>query len=161
MRSADASEMHRFERARSRWWNKPLVRFAGRALPAELAVLAQELGPAEDGAWLNSRGTRTGVIDLLRVAPGKYKTKRIMLPAFVSECLVSLYRITGLVRGAPDLIVWSRSRRRLRFAEVKCPHWDTPSAEQLKFSRAAKRRGIVTTIIEWEFTAQSVRSDHA
>ncbi len=55
--------MLRFEPWPGRWWNKPLVDLGGRILPAELAVLAAEVGPNERGAWINSRGTKTG--DLL------------------------------------------------------------------------------------------------
>jgi hypothetical protein len=120
-------------------------------LPAELAVLARMLGAREHGAWLNSRGTKTGVIDLLHTAPGRYKTQRIGLPAFVSERLVSLYRLADVKRGAPDLVLWRARKHALRFVEVKCPHWDAPSVDQLRFMRAACKQGIPTQVCEWEF----------
>jgi len=44
-------------------WNKPLVIFGGRALPAELAILALKLSVGEKGAWMNSRDTANGVVD--------------------------------------------------------------------------------------------------
>ena len=143
--------MLRFERSGYRWWQKPLVRLGSRVLTAELAVLEAELQPGEAGAWLNGRGTRSGVIDLIQVEPGKFKTKRADLPGNVSALLASLYQSTGLSKGAPDLIIWSDKVATVRFVEVKCPHWDKPSSEQLKFLEAASERGIPSSIAEWEF----------
>jgi hypothetical protein len=145
--------MLRFEPSEHRWWQKPLVRLGSRVLPAELAVLQAELQPGEEGAWLNSRGTRSGVIDLIEVEPGKFKTKRADLPPFVSTLLASLYQSTGLSKGAPDLVIWSGNAATIRFVEVKCPHWDEPSSEQLKFLEAANERGFSSSIVEWEFIA--------
>ena len=54
-------------------------------------------------------------------------------------------------KGAPDLVLWNESARTVRFVEVKCPHWDRPSAEQLKFLGAAEEQGVATSIAEWEF----------
>jgi hypothetical protein len=143
--------MLRLQRSGITWWQKPLTLVAGRALPAELAVLAAELGPDEAGVWLNSRGTRTGVVDLLEIVPGKFKTKRAPLPRFVSTMLSALYASTGLTKGAPDLVIWSLSTQSMRLVEVKCPHWDKPSPEQLKFLAAAAESGLETSIAEWEF----------
>jgi hypothetical protein len=145
--------MLRFERSSTIWWQKPLVRVGGRPLPAELAILEAELAPDEGGAWLNSRGTRSGAVDLLEVEPGRYKTRRTRLPRFVSDTLVSLYESTGLSKGAPDLVIWSTRTEAIRFVEVKCPHWDKQSPEQLEFLQAASERGIPTSIAEWEFQA--------
>jgi hypothetical protein len=51
-----------FDRSDVRWWQKPLVRVGDRDLPAELVILQRELRPGEAGAWLNSRGTKSGVV---------------------------------------------------------------------------------------------------
>lgn len=141
----------RFERSGDKWWQKPLVRLGDRVLPAELAILEAELQPGEAGVWLNSRGTRSGVIDLIQIGPGKYKTKRTALPTFVSVLLASLYKSTGLAKGAPDLVIWSSGAATVRFIEVKCRHWDRPSSEQRKFRAAASERGIPASVYEWEF----------
>lgn len=120
-------------------------------MPAELAVLTAERRPHESGAWLNSRGVETGTVDLLRDQSGKFKSVRILLPAFVQSTLRRLYADTGLAKGAPDLVIWNEESGRLRFVEVKCPHWDRPSAAQLQFHRAAEAAGYSVTIVEWEF----------
>jgi hypothetical protein len=143
--------MLRFEKSGDYWWRKPLARVSGRSLPAELVVLQKSLLSGEEGAWLNSRGTRSGVVDLQRDAGGKFKSVRINLPDFVSAILESLYQRAGVVKGAPDLVIWNVVARRLRFIEVKCPHWDRLSPEQVSFFEAAKSLGIATAIEEWEF----------
>src|SRR5687768_9563290 len=48
------------------WWQKPLVNCSPNPKPAELVVLRDELRPGESGAWLNSRSTTIGVVDLVR-----------------------------------------------------------------------------------------------
>lgn len=133
------------------WWQKPLARVSGRSLPAELVVLHASLSVDEEGAWLNSRGTRSGVVDLSRRENGIFKSVRTSLPSFVSVTLDSLYQSTGAKKGAPDLVIWNVSTQTIRFIEVKCPHWDRPSPEQLRFLDAAKALGISTAIVEWEF----------
>lgn len=143
--------MLRLTKSTERWWQKPLAEVSGRPIPAELAVLYAELQPGERGAWLNSRGTTSGATDLVRQASGRLKTKRQRLPIFVSQVLKSLYETTGLVKGAPDLVIWNEDGTTVRFVEVKCPHWDQPSAEQIKFMQAAEARGFPASIAEWEF----------
>ena len=137
------------QRADQRWWNKPLVNYQGKILPAELVVLSIELKPEEDGRWMNSRGTTSGVVDYI---VKQSKTVRKILPDNVSAVLKKLYEASGLSKGCPDLVIWSTTSDKMRFVEVKCPHWDRPSAEQDKFMSSAQRHGIVTTIVEWEFT---------
>jgi hypothetical protein len=91
----------------------------------------------------------------VRGRDGKFKTRRERLPEFVSDLPRGLYASTGLSKGAPGLVLWNAAERAIRFVEVKCPHWDRPSQEQLKFLAAAEERGVATSIAEWEFT------DHA
>jgi len=83
----------RFSRAGSYWWRKPLVKVRSRALPAELAVLAREMGPAEQGVWLNTRAKASGVVDLVPAASGKktFETRREPLPMFVARTLEEIY----------------------------------------------------------------------
>lgn len=95
------------------------------------------------------------MIDLIRSPEGKFKTERVALPTFVSDLLVSIYEATGLSKGAPDLVVWNLGDQSIRFVEVKCPHWDRPSEEQLEFLLAGEERGIPTSIAEWEFVPDS------
>jgi len=149
--STDLLAMLRFTKSHERWWQKPLAQLDDRPLPAELAVLFAELRTGESGAWLNSRGTKSGAVDLARSPDGKLETVRTNLPPFVSDLLRSLYEATGLAKGAPDLVIWNSSSSSVRFVEVKCPHWDRPSEEQLKFLAAAKEHGVEASIAEWEF----------
>jgi hypothetical protein len=131
------------------------VNLGGRALPAELAVLAAEVGPEEHGAWLNSRSTASGVVDLV-LEDGEggrpvFTTRRQALPSFVSAALDAVYEQSGLGKGCPDLVIWNPASRRVRLVEVKCPRWDRPSAEQEKFMEAAATLGVSTCVAEWEF----------
>ena len=147
--------MHRFQRAGVKWWQKPLVNLDGRLLPAELAVLALELRVGEQGVWMNSRSTSSGVVELLvaqQDGERYFKTRRQRLPSFVSEALAGLYASTGLAKGCPDLVIWCSDPDRIRLVEVKCPHWDAPSIEQQQFMGAASDNGVTTTIVEWEFS---------
>jgi hypothetical protein len=143
--------MLQFTPAGEKWWQKPLVTYGGRVLPAELAVLRGELGPGEEGVWLNSRGTKTGVADLVRGADGKFTTIRATLPTFVSWELAELYVVTGLPKGMPDLVIWNAVSETLRLVEVKCPHWDRPSLEQDAFLAIAAANGVPSKIVDWEF----------
>jgi hypothetical protein len=143
--------MHHFIRSAESWWRKPLVQLGSRHIPAELAVLELELRPGEEGAWLNSRGVITGTADLIRDAAGNFKTRRISLPEFVSARLKSLYLASNLSNGAPDLVIWNVTNGSLRLVEVKCPHWDKPSANQLEFLKVAAGTEVEVSIVEWEF----------
>src|SRR5262249_7474156 len=119
---------------------------------AELAILHASLEGGEEGAWLNSRSTKSGVVDLLREDDGTFKTVRKTLPDFVSSQLDLLYKGAAIVRGAPDLVIWHSRTQRIRLIEVKCPNWDHPSPDQLRFIEVAKKDGIPTAIVEWEFS---------
>jgi hypothetical protein len=44
--------MLEFTRSKERWWQKPLAEVSGRPLPAELAVLHNELRKGEEDVWL-------------------------------------------------------------------------------------------------------------
>lgn len=134
-----------------RWWNKPLVNEAGEGLPAELIILRSLLRPGEEGAWMNSRGRKSGVVGLERGKNGRAKTVRRNLPDFVAQALGEIYTEAQLSRGCPDLVIWNLSTRKLRLVEVKCPHWDRPSSDQQEFMRVAGNRGIPTEVVEWEF----------
>jgi hypothetical protein len=143
--------MHRLPRSLHQWWQKPLTELDGRPVPAELAVLRAELREGETGAWLNSRGTGSGVVDLVRKPDGKYVTVRIELPQFVTDLLCSLYAASGQKRGMPDLVVWNATTQNIRLVEVKCPQWDRPSQYQKEFHGVARANGIEVSMVEWEF----------
>jgi len=138
--------------AGEKWWGKPLVLFEHRHLPAELVVLAMELRPGESGAWLNSRGTETGVVDLVRTDTS-YRTQRAPLPEFVSQTLVRLYDAAGVRKGCPDLVIWDAQTKAVRLVEVKCPQWDRPSDEQDLCLRVARSLGVPASVVEWKFDA--------
>jgi hypothetical protein len=148
--------MHRFQRAGTAWWQKPLVIVGKRASTAELAVLAIEVGADERGAWLNSRGRTSGVVDLIpQPATQKgsaFRTQREALPQYVAVGLDAIYRNARLLKGCPDLVIWRLKQRTFRLVEVKCPHWDKPTPEQEIFIAEARRSGIDVRIVEWEFT---------
>jgi hypothetical protein len=143
--------MLKFPSHPERWWQKRLVDDNGRPLPAELAVLRRVLRPGESGAWLNSRGTRTGVIDLARTPEGRLKTVRTELPEFVSDLLKSFYKMPNVTKGIFDLVIWNESDQPVRFVEVKCPHWDRLTPEQTAFTKIAQERNIEAEIPEWKF----------
>jgi hypothetical protein len=145
--------LRQYPKSPETWWQKPLVDCLPNPKPAELLVLRDELRTGESGAWLNSRSTTTGVVDLVRRHDGGFQTVRVNLPGYVSEVLSELYQITRLTKGAPDLVVWSEADRGVRFIEVKCPHWDKVSVQQSTFLRAATDFGCVTSVVEWEFAS--------
>jgi len=145
--------MLRLVKANVTWWRKPLVLVDGRCLPAELAVLSQTLRDGEDGAWINSRGTDTAAVDLIRRPDGKFATVRAKLPDFVQERLKSFYDHPEVAKGVFDLVIWHISDKKVRFVEVKCPHWDRPTPEQKRFAELANEWGIETHIAEWEFVS--------
>ena len=124
--------MLKLEPAGIKWWRKPLAICNGRPLPAELVVLRSTLRTDEDGAWLNSRGTKTGAVDLRKKGTGKFATARVALPDHVQACLRSFYEHPEIRKGVYDLVVWSRSSGSIRFVEVKCPKWDRRTPEQLR-----------------------------
>ena len=134
-----------------RWWNKPLVACAGQAQPAEIVILREELQDGERGVWINSRGTASGVIELIRGPSGEYHTQRVRLPGFVSDLLDCIYEKSKVSCGMPDLVIWRESDQSIRFIEVKCPHWDSPSPEQQTILSTIEALGYPASIIEWEF----------
>jgi hypothetical protein len=144
-------DMLRFTRSDQRWWNKPLVNEAGEELPAELIILRSLLRLGEQGAWMNSRGRKSGVVALQWDKKGSAKTIRRNLPDFVAHVLGDIYKEANLSRGCLDLVIWNHSTQTLRLVEVKCPHWDRPSDDQQEFMRVAAARGIPTQVVEWEF----------
>jgi hypothetical protein len=142
--------MYFFQNARQSWWQKPLVVYDGRVLPAELAILQLEKKSREDGVWINSRGTKTGAYDLVSVE-GKFKTLRKQLPQECSSFLEDTYKYGDLAKGCPDLVIWDKTSIAFRFVEVKCPKWDRLSSEQIAFISHAQQRSIDTQIAEWLF----------
>jgi hypothetical protein len=139
-----------FHNSNTTWWQKPLVTYNGRHLPAEIAVLFIELKKNEHGVWINSRKCKTGVIDLEEVVKG-YKTRRIEIPSFVSNTIEEIYKSTRKQMGCPDLVIWNPQSKNIRFVEVKCPHWDRIREGQREFIQQAKSIGINTKILEWQF----------
>ena len=146
--------MYIFHKAHEKWWQKPLIRTDDRALPAELVVLNLELGEGEDGVWINSRGTKSGVYDL-ELVDGKLQTIRKNLPQFISKFLADTYKSNILAKGCPDLVIWSTKSVSFRFVEVKCPKWDRLGKEQKAFIAHATNKNIETTIAEWVFDDDS------
>ena len=145
--------MHRFKRWADKWWQKPLVDFHGRPLPAELAVLFMELSAAEKGVWINSRGFQTGASDLVSSSKSHktYETVRISIPNFVVQTISDVMTESGLARGCPDLVIWNNHSTSVRFVEVKCPHWDAPTPEQDTFLSLVRYKGLQGKVVNWEF----------
>ena len=125
------------------------MQYKRRVVPAELAVLARDLRRGEQGAWMNSRSTSTGVVDLVRRGRS-YSTRRESIPEFVTSVLKAIYRAARVKRGCPDLVIWHRRRKRLRFVEVKGPG-DRVRDGQLRFMRIAERQRIATKVVTWMF----------
>lgn len=144
-------DMRLFKRSRYNWWRKPLVRILERDLPAELVILAEETSQTESGAWLNSRGTNSGVIDLEMDHTGRLKSVRTALPKFVTARLKQVYSEAGALKGIPDLVLWSKAGRYVRFVEVKCPEWDRASPEQMHVHAICRSMGCAVEIAEWRF----------
>lgn len=143
----------KFRPAGEKWWNKPLVSHNRRHMPAELAILSLETGPTEAGAWMNSRGTASGVVELVFQSATARTTRRVSLPPFVSEVLKRLLSSAGLKRGCPDLVIWDEGTKAVRFVEVKWRLRDRPTDEQGLFFETARRKGFVSKVVEWEFCA--------
>jgi len=146
--------MYRFRKAQERWWNKPLTISLDFPIPAEIAILRDQIKTGEEGVWMNSRGIKSGVERVekyIQEETFRLKTIRLNLPVFVSETISKIYETTGLKKGCPDLIIWNNTSQIIRFIEVKCPHWDKPSDEQDKFLQEIKDNGMSAEIIEWEF----------
>jgi hypothetical protein len=139
-----------FHKSSKKWWQKPLVSYNRRNLPAELAVLCTELKESENGVWINSRSSKSGVINLAKVESG-FKPRRIEIPLFVAKRIENIYKSTRKRMGCPDLVIWNPRTKNIRFVEVKCPHWDRVREGQKEFILNAKSMGIETKIIEWEF----------
>jgi VRR-NUC domain len=99
----------------------------GRQLPAELIILQGELGAGEHGAWLNSRGLKSGVAALIASGQTGLKTRRVPLPTFVSKKLKHLYEKANVKKGCPDLVIWNTTTKSIRLVEVKCHDWDMGS----------------------------------
>jgi len=116
-------------------------------------VLARELRPGERGVWMNSRGTTSGVVDLVR-RDDHYQTKRTRLPDFVTSALKAVYARGDLRKGCPDLVIWRDGTERLRLVEVKCPEWDHLGPDQTQFMAVAKGRGIPSKVVEWRFVRE-------
>ncbi len=146
--------MLQFEPAGIKWWNKPLVKYRGQDLPAELAVLQIDLEPEEAGVWLNSGSIKTGVTDLVKMETAgqvnTYRTLKVDIPDLVSNAIRMLYKVSRLSEGCPDLVIWNESTQVFRFARVKCPHWDQVSKEQMGFMKVAKKYGIKCKVVDWE-----------
>jgi len=98
---------------------------------------------------MNSRGTSAGVVDLVRRG-SSYSTRRENVPEFVRSALKAIYRTAKVRRGCPDLVIWHRQRKRLRFVEVKGPG-DRIRDEQRGFMRTARRQRIATKVVVWVF----------
>lgn len=143
--------MFQLGRSEKTWWQKPLAFVDEKFLPAELVVLRYVLRDGEEGAWLNSRGTKTAVVDLVQEPDGRFRTVRVPLPGYVQECLTSFYAHPEVAKGVFDLVIWRPFDLAVRFVEVKCPHWDRLTAEQQRFSELAHEQNIKTEIVEWEF----------
>jgi hypothetical protein len=139
-----------FKKSKTIWWQKPLVTYYGRRLPAELAILTIDLKGDEQGVWINSRSSKSGVVDLERYGTG-FKTRRIEIPVFVTNTIERIYKATIKRKGCPDLVIWNTQTKNMRFVEVKCPHWDRVREGQKEFIQHAKSIGIETIIIEWQF----------
>lgn len=142
--------MYIFEKSESRWWQKPLVQSRHGLIPAELAVLYLELEDDEEGVWINSRGTKTGVRSL-ELHDGRFTTVRQRLSAPVSQFLKKAYQKERLARGCPDIVIWKLDSPEFRFVEVKCPLWDRLSKEQVEFIAYSEGRGISTAVAQWVF----------
>jgi hypothetical protein len=143
--------MHLFRKSPHKWWRKPLVQTSVKHLPAELVVLAEELQDGESGAWLNSRGTTSGVVDLVEDRVGRFKAVRSPLPVFVRARLQGIYRQLDVRKGIPDLVIWKCAEQSIRFVEVKCPRWDRASAEQLRLHEICRSMGYAVSVREWLF----------
>ena len=148
--------MLKLSRSVHSWWQKPLIMEGDKSLPAELVILNRMMEYDEEGAWLNSRGTTTGVYDLIEYEPGKFRTIRCNLPDFVQGCLRTFYDHPDIDKGVFDLVLWRNSDKRIRFIEVKCPHWDRQTPEQISFSEVVRERGIKTEVVEWEFDSEPI-----
>jgi hypothetical protein len=148
----DASMVH-LPNAQAAWWLTPLVLHRGKPTVAELAILDLACGLGEAGVWMNSRGTETGVRDLVRnsAKPSGYEAIRVPLPPRVATTLRALYRKSRLDHGAPALLIWNDSGALVRFIEVKFGHGSDLNGVQRRFLECATAAKIACTRVEWAF----------
>ena len=79
-----------------------------------------------------------------------YRTVRVPLPPDVSSKLATLYSVSGLKRGCPDVLIWNQQGQIVRLIEVKGPK-DSIKPEQMQFIKTAERLGIRCQVVEWKF----------
>lgn len=151
-----ADSMRRFRRADVTWWRKPLVRCDGRPTTAELAILHDMAGVSGRGVWMNSRGIKTGVSELIvdKSKASGYRSVRITLPARAAETLRALYRGSRLEKGCPDLVIWDRNGQLVRLVEVKWRGHDVESDEQASFMTYARKQKVACETVEWQFEGE-------
>lgn len=155
--------MLRFRSADAYWWRKRLVVVGKRILPAELAVLARELHPLENGSWLNQRWRASGIVELVPVRAARgptFRTRREPLPLYVVAALEDVYSRARLNRGCPELVIWRTDRDQLRLVAVKRKGEERRdqikwSADRRRFVETAWARGISTTVVEWKFSGDA------
>lgn len=149
-----SKSMIRLQKTHNTWWQKPLVSSSNKSTTAELAILSLELANGESGVWVNSRGAKSGVVDLVDRGTGNhraFKTIRKKLPAWLAGKIEQIYRYARIRKGCPDLVIWNPEIQCWRMVEVKRPSCDKVSRDQIKFIDRARLLGIDVKIVEWEF----------
>ena len=137
--------------ARVAWWRTPLVLHRGKPTTAELAILDLQSGPGEAGVWMNSRGTDTGVRDLVRnrSKPSGYEAIRVPLPPRVATTLRALYRKSRLDHGCPELLIWDDAGTLVRLVEVRCASVTGARRVRPRFLECAAAAQIACETVEW------------
>ena len=80
-----------------------------------------------------------------------YETVRIPIPDFARDAITDVLEAADIARDCRDIMIWNDKVLSVRFVEVKCLHWDSPTSEQDVFFGAASNKGFEGKIAEWEF----------
>ncbi|MEP1471756.1 MAG: VRR-NUC domain-containing protein [Halieaceae bacterium] len=142
--------MYLFSKSSERWWNKPLVVWNCKSIPAELAVLNIQLETWPNGAWLNSTKLSTGVVDLVGQEASR-KVERIPIPNWVKERLSQIYEQASVSKGCPDVVVWNEDTRAIHLLEVKRYKKDRLSVDQKRYMEVAPQMSVSSEVIEWDY----------
>jgi len=132
------------------WASKGFVKYGGRPLLAELAILRSFQRDGWRGVWVNNFGHRTFLTDL----PGTGEP--VELPTKAAHLFGRIERRNGGRAGCWDVFAWKGPR--VIFAEAKRMNRDRIRPSQLRWLEAALSLGVPVSsfvVVEWDMRGRS------